>query len=60
MLMWSKRRTQLHTFGRDAGGTQFGAEGRLVAAESTSGVAGGGVPLPQDASMAVRRSPNIM
>jgi len=60
MLMWSKRRTQLHISGRDAGDTRFGAGGRLVGAESALGVAGSGIPLPQETSKNARRSPNII
>jgi len=60
MPTWSKRRTQLHISGRDAGDTRFGAGGGLVGAESTSGVAGSGFPPPQETSKNARRSPNIL
>jgi hypothetical protein len=57
MLMWSNRRTQLHTSGREAGETRLGTKGRLFAAESTSGVAGSVLPLPQETSANARKSP---
>src|SRR3990172_8700429 len=58
MLMWSKRMTQLQICGRDAGDTRFGAGGRLVGvAEGTSGVAGGLIPPPQEASVSARKRP---
>jgi hypothetical protein len=55
--MWSKRRTQLHTSGREVGETRFGATGRLFAAESALGVAGSGFPLPQEASTNAKKNP---
>jgi hypothetical protein len=57
MLIWSKRRMQLHTSGRDDGETRLGATGRLFAAESASGVAGSVFPLPQETSAKARKSP---
>jgi hypothetical protein len=57
--MWSKRRTQLHTSGREAGDTRLGAKGRLVAAESAVGAAGGVFPIPQEASAKARMNPKI-
>jgi len=57
MLMWSKRRTQLHTSGRDVGETRLGVAGRLFAVPSAVGAAGGVFPFPQEASTRMRKSP---
>jgi len=57
MLIWSKRRMQLHTSGRDDGETRLGATGRLFAAESAVGAAGSVFPLPQETNAKAMRSP---
>jgi hypothetical protein len=57
MLIWSKRRTHLQIWGREAGDTRLGAGGRLVGVETASGVTGGVALPPQEAKSKARRSP---